>query len=128
MGETLDEFRFGARCIRDLVRAWRVVNEQLPASKMTWEAFPEEDIPNETEAAAFLEIGLQTGLEMFHPTIIVERLEPEDYSVEVGTRLEKRMIGPMLAKPLYAVCCVELYNHIVEGSGSVDARTPGAAP
>src|SRR5439155_17394662 len=34
--ETLDEFRFAARCLRDLTSAWRMFKEGTPASDVRW--------------------------------------------------------------------------------------------
>ena len=119
LAESVAEFRFGARCVRDLVRAWRIVEENLKEAAIEWESVPpghgipapdlahapgseRKEVDAVSEARRFLVRMLNAGLVPFHPRL-----------VDAGTEAA----GPdgMFANaPLYAVCCLELFNHIVE--------------
>jgi hypothetical protein len=112
--ETLVEFRLGASCLRDLVRAWQMLASGASRSSTQWESVPAEHeihpiwtdattdpATRADEAESFLIQMLNAGLEPFHP-----RLMPTNRSVSHP--------GTLLHGPLYSVCCLELYNHILE--------------
>jgi hypothetical protein len=108
MGETLDEFRWGALCMRDLVSAWQIVRNQIDADTHRWEApvweiaeSPEDELPweSETGAVTVLTSGLSLDLECFAPTV----------------RGGWEEVIPIFDDHwAYEICCLELFNHIVE--------------
>lgn len=114
MPETVDEFRYGATWIRDLMRAWRWVNEDLRPEVWEcpiWEVEPEEEDMggppvDVSEAFSFLEHGLDLGLQPFHPHVY--RVFPDPEHVV----LDPVFIGPSA----FHLCCLELFNHIAEGA------------
>jgi hypothetical protein len=109
--ERVPDFAFGAHCVRDLVQAWRVLNEQLDPADLTWSAIPP---PDEAEAALFLQLALQAGLETFHPEVdISARRYKDDTEQVVLSEVGPWADGP---PPFYAIACLELYNHIAEGA------------
>jgi hypothetical protein len=112
--ETLDEFRLGARCVRDLVRAWGIAVDENPPETVMWESLPQEavewnqarlaeygvELDARTEALdIFLRQVLSRGLMPFHPRITYVTADTTDLFDDT---------------PVYAICCLELYNHIVE--------------
>jgi hypothetical protein len=115
--ETLDEFRFGARCIRDLARAWESLRTGAdPPAREFWEADvwhvpgafkPFNDNPWEPAGPGrLLATYLTYGLVAFAPTVKVTRLIPSEESSEISPYEE--------TPELYEVMCLELFNHIVE--------------
>lgn len=109
--ESLTAFTFGAQCIGDLVRAWRALSEGIDPD---WQALPCE---RAVDVAELLRFGLTSGLESFHPEIVIwdrpyrdEEIDP--HLVDLPER------GPRLQWPLpfYAIACLELYNHIAENA------------
>ena len=109
--ERVTDFAFGARCVRDLVQAWRVLNEELDPRTLNWEVIQPS---GETEAARFLQLGLQAGLESFHPEVdIWRRRHDDDPEQIVWSGAGPWADGP---PPFYAIACLELYNHIAEGA------------
>jgi hypothetical protein len=112
--ETLDEFRFGARVLRDLVTAVKISDLDEPPASLIWESIPEKalgvkraeladyGIELDTRAEAvdlFLRGVLADGLRPFHPRVIYAELEAAE---------------DVMGAPLYAVCCLELFNHLAE--------------
>ena len=142
--ETLEEFRFGARVLRDLVTAARIVQLDIPPATVQWESIPEEALKDkradladygiELDAAGesvdiFLRQVLTDGLRPFQPRLIyadgvgVDELtdasgvtedEASDDLVEEPLALDEVVANELLEAPLYAVCCLELFNHLVE--------------
>lgn len=112
--ETLAEFRYGASWLRDLVRAWRWVSEDIEPKEWEcsiWDASPNEEPdgpPEDKRDAAFLlEDGLDLALAPFHPRVFQplpahrqRRLSPSQPFGQ-GT-------------PAFFLCCLELFNHIAE--------------
>lgn len=103
--ETLVEFRWAATAIRDLLAARRVVAGELDPLDHAWESrvwdyAPQdgtEELPwEEGGAFALLRDGLAYGMEAFTPVLIrAEEIPFQDIS-------------------LYQLCCLELFNHIIE--------------
>lgn len=107
-GETLDEFRWGALCLRDLVSAWQVIRKEIDADTHRWEApvwgvaeSPRDELPWEsaTGAVTVLTAGLATGIECFTP--VIRSGWEEKFPV-----FDDHWV--------YEICCLELFNHIVE--------------
>jgi hypothetical protein len=111
--DTIEEFRWGAACIMDLTSAWRFVRWGTPP---TWHApiwdykntFGDRNEPpggpqSRERAGEILTYGLRDGLERFGPNVsISEEIEAKGPATSLGS------VG------LYAYCCLELFNHIVE--------------
>jgi hypothetical protein len=105
--ETLTDFRWGATAIRDLVAARRVVDGDLDPMDHAWESpvwdfVPQdgtEELPWEAgQTFNFLRTALNYGLQAFTPALLDGDEQPfPDYS-------------------LYQLCCLELFNHIVESA------------
>jgi hypothetical protein len=106
LSDTLEDFRYGATSMRDLVAAWRWISERRKPKRWEcplWEHTPSIDIPEtRREAAAMLDWHLSHGLVSFHPQLVMED--------EVSTGM-RRFTEDL---PLYSLCCLELFNHIVE--------------
>jgi predicted RNA-binding Zn ribbon-like protein len=108
--ESLSDFRYGARIVRDMVNAWRVLRDSHGA--VEWESIPHgmevidldegEHLNGQHAAAIFLEHALNSGLRSWHPRIV-----RGDFGSDPS-----QLIG--FDEPLYATCCLELYNHLVE--------------
>jgi hypothetical protein len=106
--ETIHEFRFGARCLRDLLTAWRVCAGELVHEEASWVAdcWPVRDRsprlnddPWERRGPArLLTMYLCSGLNPFSPRVI------DSDGADLLTQIECE---------LYDVLCLELYNHIV---------------
>ncbi len=101
VGETLDEFRFAAHCIRDLIEAWRLISGVIEPANLSWQLPFAAPIPPE-EAPRILTRGLNAGLANLHP-----RLEP----LPAQPANPDTSRGPTVC--LYEICCLELYTHIV---------------
>lgn len=118
VSESLVQFRFAARCMRDLVTAWRIVQaDNDVGDSVTWEAIPpgyshiprwDDDVigdPIEVDSRTavwhFLANMIEMGLLPFHPRLV------RDPALNERDRLFEGV-------PLYSVCCLELFNHIAE--------------
>jgi hypothetical protein len=114
--ETLEEFRFGARVLRDLVTATRISNHDQPLETIRWESVPEQAMsdyranladygvtldPQGEATELFLRSLLTDGLRPFQPRVIYAEQEPVDELTDA---------------PLYAICCLELFNHLIENA------------
>jgi hypothetical protein len=107
-GETLEEFRWAALSMRDLLSAWRIIRKEIDADTHRWEApvweiaeSPEDELPWEspTGAVTVLTAGLSDGIECFAPVI------------RSGWEEKVPIFDDHWA---YEICCLELFNHIVE--------------
>jgi len=103
--ESLIDFRWGATAIRDLVAARRVVDGEIGPLDHAWESplwdavaqDGTEELPwEEGQTIEFLRAGLNRGLEAFTPVLLAD----EEH--------------PFPSCSLYELCCLELFNHIVE--------------
>lgn len=103
-GETLDEFRWGAVCMRDFVAAWRAVQGELDPASHIWECpiweyqHKVEEVPWRGDGAVtVLTAGLGEALECFGPSISATPTAPiyDDHW-------------------MFEICCLELFNHMVE--------------
>lgn len=116
--ETLTEFRFVARCLRDVMTAWRVFTEGLDPASVEWVSFP-EDHPIETlgHASRLLTSVLPRLLSRFGPRIGVASGPQAPGPFEVWAPPHESTVTPAHAPPpvqLYQICALELHNHIVE--------------
>jgi hypothetical protein len=119
--ETVLDFWWAACCIRDFMKAWRLCAEgvqperwecpvwqygdaealEVWQAEIEWWEFEGFASPPETpeEAARFLTFYLSDGLASFHPRVGMPGDEQHPYRTLF---------------PFYPICCLELYNHIVE--------------
>jgi hypothetical protein len=114
--ETLDEFRFAARCLHDVYWAWRVFNEGLDPNEIGWQSSP---------GLGFETLGLASGL-LTNVLPRLGRIGPQLNVVSAPQALgpfrpweppHESTIEPHAAPPtarLYQACAIEIYNHIVE--------------
>jgi hypothetical protein len=125
--ETLDEFRFAARCLRDLTAAWRMFKEGTSASDIQWES---------PQHSAELEFLKEDGFPLF----LLSEMLPRWFLSAFTPRLTFHWTPPLPPGPayshlplrqggikvdperrpaageLYNICALELYNHIVENA------------
>lgn len=107
MPETLDEFRYAAAWIRDIRSAWEWARGGDPPD--SWECpiwdwgaeLPEDRLG----AVILLEKALDSGLAPFHPRIYEPPADPTPHDK-----------SPFYNAPLFAICCLELFNHIAENA------------
>jgi hypothetical protein len=125
--ETLDEFRFAARFLRDLASAWRMYQDGKQARDIQWlspqqsvepEFFQEDGFP-----LFLLSNALPSSfLRAFSPRLTFYWTPPlpagPAYS-DLPPRREGINVDPTrepIGAPLYAICALELYNHIIENA------------
>ncbi len=115
--ETLDEFVFGAACLRDLLTAWRVASGELehaaaewispvwsaPATRERLNSSPWEPGGPQRLLAGYL----TDGLRWFAPQVFANPYDDDDYDEAVRPFDNSD-------PPLYDICCLELFNHISE--------------
>jgi hypothetical protein len=104
--QTIAEFMLVVEAVRDAVTAWRVLqrDDQLKG-EIFWHlprlrGVPAEELPE--AAAEFLTVVLDTGLAAVRP--------------RVSLALNGDREPPLLDLTLYALCCCELFNHVVSGA------------
>jgi hypothetical protein len=119
--EPLDEFRYGARCVRDLRDARRFLDDPDGEPTPSWSSLPggsswlspdelvmrqehDEAVSPQDEAEAALFTLINPGLRYFQPRILAS-----DF-------LELDSAHLAAAAPLYAICCLEVHNHILESA------------
>ena len=113
--ESLDEFRFGARCLRDLTRASQSIQQGADMTATDWEVLGPDRPTNQAthrhnSPSHDFEAILTRGLSPFHPQVHLER---ERSGTPVPDRKEWTSGGTV---PLYATCCLELYNHLAQNA------------
>jgi len=114
--ETLNEFRFAARCIHDVYWAWRVFNESLDPAQVSWKSYPRAGFDTLGLASKLLtqvlprlgRIGPQLSITSGPQSPGRHRAwePPHESSVELNS-------APPSAR-LYQACAIEIYNHIIE--------------
>jgi hypothetical protein len=119
---TIQEFRWAARCMKDLVRTYRCLSEGRSPAEFSWEnpviAFDVEGQKRgdpgafwtaDGEMGDFLSDTLALGLADFSPRIVLREdifpRRPRDWAEQFAA-----------GNDLWAVCCLELFNHIAEGA------------
>jgi hypothetical protein len=119
--ETLDEFRFAARCIRDLYSAWLMFKNNRDVHEFNWESPTWPDLFNSfAEPAALLSYLLKAFLRDFAPQVRLSwgysgPAQADDLFRPADTTVVELMPGPETAA-LYAVCALELFNHIIDNA------------
>ena len=119
LSESLEDFRFGARCVRDLVRAVQIVRggESVDA----WESLPVgHSWLDPSVLAAYEEHGMTASPEEEASAALarlvtpaLREFQPKLLPFELGMSREEQLL-PILLLPLYSICCLELYNHFVD--------------
>jgi hypothetical protein len=138
---TLEEFRWAARCIRDLARSyWCISTDGDPAS-LRWDnpwiagsfrASKEQDdrwthlIPPDLEQGgwwthdemeSFLLRTLEANLTGFSPRLIPDHRVIDPIPTVRGRERSSAVSGHFWdSGDLFAICCLELFNHIAEGA------------
>ena len=139
--ETLDEFRFVARVLLDLKTAWQVVRDRLNPAEVQWRSDPSWQGPlspddelrvafgeppssavlgNVVQPTYFLPHVLDCFLHWFQPRLhpggvrFPLPLEDEPTEYPTATIVEPRRKPEHV--PLYAICALELFNHIVDNA------------
>jgi hypothetical protein len=118
---TIQEMRWAVRCMRDLVSTYRCLSEQRPTTDFEW-ANPliAYDLDGQRtgnsgpfwttegyDLPEFLSDSLEIGLRDVSPRLVFrDDLQPE----------KARDWAEHFPFPLWSVCCLELFNHIVEGA------------
>jgi hypothetical protein len=116
--ETIEEFRFSALCLRDLLTAWRVISGDLAHEDAAWVSpawhvdsarEPLNDDPWEPGGPERLLSGYLTdALRSFSPRVFSEWLDDERPYDAASRPFDSS------DPTLYDICCLELFNHIVE--------------
>lgn len=123
--ETIADFRVGAALIRDGLKAWRWMTGSVEARDLTWES---PDLLRDvhlagrdryqwlaSDAVDELWATIDFALAPFHPSLSIR--DPETDEVKRGHPRLQVITEPGFRRSeafLYSVCCLELYNHIVE--------------
>ena len=113
--ESIEEFRAGATAVRFAVGFWRLLLGDLDYRQLIPQTVLE---PGSAAVVAsdYLSTFFDWGLEPFHPGLSVDWDSPVTAGTfEIRPRVETLPQSKRSAN-LYHLCCLELYNHIVEGA------------
>lgn len=114
--ETISEFRWGAKCLRDMTTSWRIINGEIDHEDAVWVApcWAETVGPDDYSWYASpywaLGRGMQSGLAPFGPTIHFQFDDDEPPPNMPHAHNRSVQI------PLYCYLCLELFRHISEGA------------
>lgn len=112
IAETLDEFRYSALCIRDLVTAARIVTGELEPAEASWQSPVWEPPHQRYEDFPWISDEQRDGPAALLGTELTEALQP--FAPTVHSVLAW-VDGPYRGEPqLYSRCCLELFNHLAE--------------
>jgi hypothetical protein len=113
--ETLDEFRFAARCVRDLTSAWQMIRNNLDITDIEWLSWTPDLWEDKNEPLYLLTAILARFLRFFSPQLAYETgfAMIHDQTEDTGKGRAQPKRGPSKV-PLYAICALELFNHIIE--------------
>ena len=126
--ETLAEFQAGARQLRDAVRALRFMRGELALSEIAWESPMACGLAMRDNGRIwprgmedFLRGFYDDGLKAFHPSVSFSDEDDADLRRYQGTapRIDEGLlVAPAVTGKfeagLYSICCLEIYNHLVE--------------
>lgn len=125
--ETVDEFQFGARLIRDLTRAWILLSDPASSYQPDWELPPSQFVESWIDTRVRLaELLLADGL-----THILRSLHPR---ITLDQRFESGAVPGLVATPrlqqlgdvgLGFICALELYNQMLLGTAYKHCRFEG---
>lgn len=112
--ETLAEFMFGARWIKDVFSAWQVLHEDTEPSEIEWASTwwsavtrSRAQVPDSYDLAAFLQWGLDAALQHFHPRLLVGLPSLSEIDDNEGSPVWEDVT-------LFCLCALELFDHIAE--------------
>lgn len=120
--ETLEEFRFAARCIRDLHSAWLMFKNNREVHEFNWTSPTWPDLfDSSMEPAALLSYMLKVFLRDFAPQVTLSwKYSGPSLVDDLLFRPADRMAVEPTSGPetvaLYAVCALELFNHIIDNA------------
>ncbi len=116
---TIQEFRWAARCMKDLVQVHWCLREQRKPTEFDWEnpliqydielqrAGEGEGFWRDFEMEDFLSETLELGLSGFSPRVVTRD--------DLRPRRPRHWAEQFAASnDLWAVCCLELFNHIAQ--------------
>ena len=119
---TLEELRWGAGCICDMARSYWCLSTRADPASLQWdnpaidewlgESSGSARLWDERDMSSFLIHSLSAGLDDFHPTLIPEA------TAQLRGRSRAAALAHFAGEEadLYSICCLELFNHIVEGA------------
>jgi len=119
--ETLDEFRFAARCLRDLYSAWRMYKDGRDVTDFEWVSPSDPESFTTIHHPSVLVHGMMRAfLNGFSPQVLLSWSYPggaqvEDLFKPADVVKIEPVRGPEEA-PLYSICALELFNHIVDNA------------
>ncbi len=102
---TVAEFVLGATIIADAVAAWRLLTDEPDGEEADWRLNRLTEVPGEGRRAAsaeYLNDVITSGLTSITPVLALNN-GPEER-------------GAVLDLNLHALCCLELFNHVVGGN------------
>jgi hypothetical protein len=126
--ETLTEFRYAATCLHDLTDAWLALRDREDLSSLPWQSLRDRSIvaANAANATSFFSTTLDLFLKRFSPQIELawsfsRGIEPDELErmFQPTDSMEVLAVRDTRSAPLYAICALELFNHIV---GDADYR------
>jgi hypothetical protein len=129
--ETLGEFRYAATCLNDLTDAWLALRNREDLSSLPWQSLSDRSIvaANSANATSFFSATLDLFLQRFSPRIELDwsfsrGIEPSELEMmfQPTDSMEIHAVRETRSAPLYAICALELFNHIV---GDADYRECG---
>ena len=118
---TVEEFKWGAACLRDLARSYWCLTTDTDPRSLAWDnpliadSFRyEEQWWAPTEMQEMIERTLEAGLRDFSPRLI--RADSDNMNLRGRDRSRALAQHFTASDDLFAVCCLELFNHIAEGA------------
>ena len=127
--ESLSEFKWGVACLRDMITAWRIENDEIEETVDSWTA-PcwRENVPVHREHGKLpdptysywgssywaLSRGMQSGLLPFGPTI--QWFPESDRELLDPHQPAAHPVHREFEVPLYCGLCLELFNHMAEAA------------
>jgi hypothetical protein len=126
--ETLTEFQFGARQIRDAVRALRFMRGELGLNEVEWESSMAHELAVRGDGRIWprgmedlLRCFFDDGLKAFHPSVSFSDMDDDEVGRYGGAVLgtgRGLLVAPAVTGTfeagLYSICCLEIYNHLIE--------------
>ena len=113
--ETIDEFRFGVRVLRDLLTATRVaLTSTEDLAPVEWESIPTHELADRPDGFGDWRAGSdlrQQAIDFILRSCLSDSLAPFHPRIEYAGANPFESWRPL---PLYSTCCLELFNHFAE--------------